>query len=75
MVAIINLTFTIMKKKTTMRESVLPKEKKDLFSNKLDSMPARDALNVLYNHYGYKHLLSEECYNDAVENGLIEKLW
>lgn len=64
-----------MKKKTAMGETMLPKEKKDLFSDKLDSMSARDALNVLYHHYGYKHLLSEECYNDAVENGLIEKLW
>lgn len=44
-----------MKEKTAMGETILPKEKKDLFSNKLDSMPARDALNVLYNHYGYKH--------------------
>lgn len=58
-----------------MGETMLPKEKKDLFSDKLDLMSTRDALNVLYYHYGYKHLLSEECYNDAVENGLIEKLW
>lgn len=58
-----------------MGETMLPKEKKDLFSDKLDLMSTRDALNVLYNHYGYKHLLSEESYNDAVENGLIEKLW
>lgn len=64
-----------MKKKTAMGETILPKERKDLFSDKLDSMSTRDALNVLYNYYGYKHLLSEECYNDAVENGLIEKLW
>ena len=64
-----------MKKKTAMGDTVLPKEKRHIFSDKLESMRVRDALNVLYNHYGYKHLLSEECYNDAVENGLIEKLW
>ena len=34
-----------------------------------------EALDVLYNYYGFKHLLSEECYENAVENGLIEKLW
>lgn len=75
MVAIINLNFTIMKKKTAMGDTMLQKEKRNLFSDRLDNMSTRDALNVLYNYYGYKHLLSEECYNDAVENGLIEKLW
>lgn len=64
-----------MKKKTAMGDTMLQKEKRNLFSDRLDNMSTRDALNVLYNHYGYKHLLSEECYNDAVENGLIEKLW
>lgn len=58
-----------------MGDTMLQKEKRNLFSDRLDNMSTRDALNVLYNYYGYKHLLSEECYNDAVENGLIEKLW
>ena len=60
-----------MKKQTAMGDTVLPREKRDIFSDKLESMTVREALDVLYNYYGFKHLLSEECY----ENGLIEKLW
>ena len=58
-----------------MGDTVLPRAKRDIFSEKLESMTAREALDVLYNYYGFKHLLSEECYENAVENGLIEKLW
>ena len=72
---IINQIFTIMKKKTAMGDTVLPKEKRHIFSDKLESMTVREALDVLYNYYGFKHLLSEECYENAVKNGLIEKLW
>lgn len=64
-----------MKKQTAMGDTVLPREKRDIFSDKLESMTVREALDVLYNYYGFKHLLSEECYKNAVENGLIEKLW
>lgn len=64
-----------MKKKTAMGDTILPKEKRNIFSDKLESMTVREALDVLYYYYGFKHLLSEECYENAVENGLIEKLW
>lgn len=64
-----------MKKQTSMGDTVLTREKRDIFSDKLESMTVREALDVLYYYYGFKHLLSEECYENAVENGLIEKLW
>ena len=64
-----------MKKQTAMGDTILPREKRDIFSDKLESMTVREALDVLYYYYGFKHLLSEECYDNAVENGLIEKLW
>ena len=63
-----------MKKQTAMGDTVLPREKRDIFSDKLESMTVREALDVLNNYYGFKHHLSEECYDKAVENGLIEKL-
>ena len=47
-----------MKKQTAMGDTVLPREKRDIFSDKLESMTAREALDVLYNYYGFKHLLS-----------------
>ena len=55
-----------MKKKTAMGDTILPKEKRFIFSDKLESMTVREALDVLYNYYGFKHLLSEECYENAV---------
>ena len=58
-----------------MGDTILPREKRDIFSDKLESMTVREALDVLYYYYGFKHLLSEECYDNAVENGLIEKVW
>ena len=64
-----------MKKQTAMGDTILPREKRDIFSDKLESMTVREALDVLYYYYGFTHLLSEECYENAVENGLIEKLW
>ena len=64
-----------MKKQTAMGDTVLPRGKRDIFSDKLEYMTVREAVDVLYNYYGFKHLLSEECYENAVENGLIEKLW
>ena len=64
-----------MKKQTAMGDTIRPREKRDIFSDKLESMTVREALDVLYYYYGFKHLLSEECYDNAVENGLIEKLW
>ena len=58
-----------------MGDTVLPREKRDIFSDKLESMTVREAVDVLYYYYGCKHLLSEECYENAVGSGLIEKLW
>ena len=64
-----------MKKQTAMGDTVLPRGKRDIFSDKLESMTVREALDVLYNYYGFTRLLSEECYENADENGLIVKLW
>ena len=54
---------------------MLPPEKRKLFRDKLETMSTREVLSILYQYYGNRNLLSEECYNLAVENGFIDKLW
>ena len=54
---------------------MLPLEKRKLFIDKLETMSTREVLSILYTYYGNRNLLSEECYNEALADGLIEKLW
>lgn len=61
--------------KTNYGDTMLPFEKRKLFRDKLETMSTREVLSILYQYYGNRHLLSEECYNLAVEEKLIEKLW
>ena len=61
--------------KTNFGDTILPIEKRKLFRDKLETMSTREVLSILYQYYGNRHLLSEECYNFAVNDGLIEKLW
>ena len=34
-----------------------------------------ESINGDAQYYGYRNLLSEECYNESLADGLIEKLW
>ena len=61
--------------KTNFGDTMLPFEKRKLFRDKLETMPTRQVLSILYQYYGYRNLLSEECYNESLADGLIEKLW
>ena len=61
--------------KTNFGDTMLPIEKRKLFMDKLETMSTREVLSILYQYYGNRHLLSEECYNLAVKEQLIEKLW
>ena len=61
--------------KTTFGDTMLPLEKREIFINKLETMSTREVLHILYTYYGNRNLLSEECYNEALADGLIEKLW
>ena len=63
------------KDRTTFGDIMLPFEKCEIFRDKLETLSTREALSILYQYYGYRHLLSEECYNSAVEDKLIEELW
>ena len=60
---------------TTLGDTMLPFKKRKLFRDKLETMSTMEVLSILYQYYGYRNLLSEECYNLAIEKGLIEKLW
>lgn len=60
---------------TLFGDTMLPPDKRRLFIDKLETMSTREVLSILYQYYGNRHLLSEECYNLAVEEKLIEKLW
>lgn len=60
---------------TTLGDTMLPFEKLKLFRDKLETMSTREVLSILYQYYGNRNLLSEECYDLAIEKGLIEKLW
>lgn len=60
---------------TTLGDTMLPFEKRKLFRDKLETMSTREVLSILYQYYGNRNLLSEECYDLAIEKGLIEKLW
>ena len=62
-------------KKTTFGETTLENEKRKAFVAKLETMTTREVLSILYQYYGHRNLLSEECYNFAVHEGLLEKLW
>ena len=61
--------------KTNFGDTMLPFEKWKLFRDKLETMSTREVLSILYQYYGNRHLLSEECYNESLADGLIEKLW
>lgn len=61
--------------KTNFGDTMLPFEKRKLFRDKLETMSTRQVLSILYQYYGYRNLLSEECYNESLADGLIEKLW
>lgn len=61
--------------KTSFGDTMLPFEKRKLFRDKLETMSTRQVLSILYKYYGYRNLLSEECYNESLADGLIEKLW
>ena len=61
--------------KTNFGDTMLPFEKRKLFRDKLETMSTRQVLSILYQYYGYRNLLSEECYNESLAVGLIEKLW
>ena len=61
--------------KTIFGDTMLPFEKRKLFRDKLETMSTRQVLSILYQYYGYRNLLSEECYNESLADGLIEKLW
>lgn len=61
--------------KTSFGDTMLPFEKRKLFRDKLETMSTRQVLSILYQYYGYRNLLSEECYNESLADGLIEKLW
>ena len=61
-----------MKKKTAMGDTIRPKEKRHIFSDKLESMTVREALDVLYNYYVCKYRLTEVCDEEAMGNGIIE---
>ena len=61
--------------KTNFGDTMLPIENRKLFRDKLETMSTREVLSILYQYYGNRNLLSEECYNLAVENGFIDKLW
>ena len=58
-----------------MGEGVLPIGRGELFREKLETMSTREVLSILYQYYGNRNLLSEECYNLAVERGFFDKLW
>ena len=60
---------------TLFGDTMLPSDKRKIFREKLETMSTREVLSILYHYYGNRHLLSEECYNLAVNEGLIEKLW
>ena len=45
-----------MKKKTAMGDTILPKEKRFIFSDKLESMTVREALDVLYTSETFERL-------------------
>lgn len=62
-------------KKTTFGETMLPPEKKKILVDKLETMSTREVLSILYQYYGNRNLLSEELYNFAVKENLLEKLW
>ena len=61
--------------KTSFGDTMLPIEKRKLFRDKLETMSTREVLSILYQYYGNRNLLSEECYNESLADGLIEKLW
>lgn len=61
--------------KTNFGDTMLPFEKRKLFRDELETMSTRQVLSILYQYYGYRNLLSEECYNESLADGLIEKLW
>ena len=67
--------FIFWNMKTLFGDTMLPNDKRKLFIDKLETMSTREVLSILYQYYGNRNLLSEECYNLAVENGFIDKLW
>ena len=54
---------------------MLPIEKREILIDKLETMSTGQVLSILYKYYGNRNLLSEELYNFAVEDNLLEKLW
>ena len=62
-------------KETSFGETRLSIEKLRMFRDKLETMPTKEALDVLFHYYGYRNLLSEEFYNESVADGLIENIW
>lgn len=64
-----------MKKQTEFGDTMLPIEKRKILVDKLETMSTRQVLSILYQYYGNRNLLSEELYNFAVEDNLLEELW
>ena len=63
------------KKRTAYGDTMLPIEKRKILADKLETMSTRQVLSILYQYHGNRNLLSEELYNFAVEEKLLEKLW
>lgn len=63
------------KKQTAYGDTMLPIEKRKILIDKLETMSTGQVLSILYQYYGNRNLLSEELYNFAVEDNLLEKLW